>query len=143
MFPSPSITSDCDNPLPAGHTVLPGRREGEEVAWRTRPGIVGLTTYITIAAKAPVPELDELGPKLRRWTNTVFPDHSMGVMLPSSGADFAGKPRQELPLALLREAAALANVQVSPNGPMQLAQSGDEIYLSAWKVRERKADKDK
>ena len=138
LFPSPDIESDCANPLPAGRTVLPGEHEGEELAWTTRSGIVGLTTFVAIASREPIPELETLGDRLRRWSTRVFPDGAMVVTKAASGEDFAGKPRTGMPHALLRAAAELANTQANPNGPMQRAEGWIGVYLSAWKIRERK-----
>lgn len=141
MFPSPAVDADLANPLPAGNNVLPGKREGEEVAWTTRTGILALTTYVAIAAREPIAALEELAPQLRRWTNTAMPDHAMAVTLPQQGADFAGKARQPLPSELLLEAAEIANQIANPNGPMQAAKGRAGVWLSAWKVRERRQPK--
>ncbi|MCA8974423.1 MAG: DUF4384 domain-containing protein [Planctomycetes bacterium] len=138
LFPSPEIETDCGNPLPPGRTVLPGRREGQEIAWTSRSGIVGLTTFIAIASADPIPELEELAPRLRLWSNRVFPDHSMVVTKPREGEEVAGGPRQPMPAELLRAAVESTRTQDNPNGPMQKAPGRPGIYVSTWRIRERR-----
>jgi hypothetical protein len=144
LFPSPDVASDCRNPLPAGQVVLPGKLDGKELAWTTRAGVLSPQTFLAIASEQPVPELEALLPRLRRWSNQALPDRSMVVTLPAAGADFAGKPRQPLPDPLLLAAAALgadARSGADPNGPMVGAPDRTGIWFSAFRIRElRQAD---
>ncbi|MCA8950295.1 MAG: hypothetical protein KDE27_12390 [Planctomycetes bacterium] len=144
MFPSVDLKSNCSNPLPVGRTVLPGELEGtgesgtKELAWTTRPGLLAVATYIVVASDHPVAELDELLPKVRRWTNTVFPDGSMAVTKPTAGEQVSAGPHQPIPPGLLRDAAAIGSVDTGPYGPMKPAHGYEGVFTASWKVREEK-----
>lgn len=138
MFPSPKLQTGTRNPLPIGQTVLPGSLDGKEMQWNTREGIVAATTFVAIASTEPLPELDELAPKVRQWSNTIFPDHSMQVTKTAEGQDVLGKPRADWPATLLQQAAAQLREQTEPNGPMQPMANRPGVWISSWKVIEKR-----
>lgn len=138
LFPSPDVKGDLTNPLPAGNSVLPGRFETKDLAWTTRTGVLPVTTFVVVAARAPIAELDALLPHLRRWTNSVLTDRSMGVTNPKGG-DVQGKPPQPLPSPLLQRASALADTATLVNGPLQPDQEFAGVWIGSWRVREKPA----
>ena len=138
LFPSPLIAGGLGNPLAAGQSVLPGTHEGKELAWTTRSGVVGATTYLAVASRDKVAELDELAPKLRLWSNTVFPDHSMQVTKPAGATELLGKARGPLPSELLQRAAKVGFDEPNPNGPLVPDPVLDGVWIGSWKVREKK-----
>lgn len=138
LFPSPKVQSDCRNPLPAGQTVLPGSFDGKELAWTTRSGILAGTTFLAIASREPLAELDALLPVVRQWSNSVFPDRSMQVTNPGAGADLLGKPRSGWPEPMLQRASEALRERTDPNGPMLELAGRDSAWASAWNVLERR-----
>lgn len=137
MWPSPDITSDVSQPAPGGHTVLPGRHGDKELAWTTRTGIRAGTTFVVVAAAAPVPELEELLPRLRYWSNTVFPDGAMLVTQPTEATgELLGRPGTELPSALLQRAARRDPDRVSPNGPLEPDAELPGVFTGSWRIVE-------
>lgn len=139
LFPSPAIDADVSNPLPAGRSVLPGRRGDQEVAWTTRNAILATTTFFAVAAREPIAELEELLPRLRYWTNTVFPDRGMAVTKPGGDVEVTGGSRAGIPSPLLRLAADVGNTDENPNGPMKPAPGYEGVFTSSWKIREKKS----
>ena len=138
MFPSTEVQSDLTNPLPAGQSVLPGKFDGKELAWTSRSGILATTTYVAFASNEKIPELEELLPKVRVWTNRVLGDRSMQVRNPSGGGEPLGKPRTEWPIPLLQLAAAQLREQTEPNGPMQPLNGHPGVFVSSWKILEKR-----
>jgi hypothetical protein len=136
LFPSPQLQSDQHNPLPAQQSVLPGRIDGKELAWTTRSGIEPTTTVLVLASREPIPELDTLLPKLRRWSNSVFPDRSMQVTLPAAGSEPLGKPREDWPAPLLRNAAQQVAQRVDPNGPLEPLSGQPGVFVTSWRCVE-------
>lgn len=138
LWPSPQLSSDLPQPLPAGNHVLPGTHAGKDLAWSTRTGILAVTTFVVVASREPVAELDALAPRVRQWTNRVFTDGSMQVTLPQAHADLLGPARSaEFPADLLRRAVAAARGG-QPNGPL-LPIEPPGIWTAVWMVKERKA----
>lgn len=139
LWPSPLVQSDLQQPLPAGTNVLPGRLQGNDVAWTSRAGIRATTTYVVVAAKERVAELEALLPKLRLWSNTVFPDHSMQVTKPLQPTELlgtAGTPA--FPSPLLQRAAARNAVDVLPNGPLEPDPTLEGVWTGLWTCVEKK-----
>lgn len=139
LFPSPGVKSDLQQPLPAGHSVLPGSYEGKELAWTTRTEVLPTTTYVVVAAKAPVPELDALLPKLRRWTNTALTARTMAVTAPGEGIELAAGPKSPLPDPLLQRAAALSANETIVNGPLAPDSVRADTWLGSWRIKEKPA----
>jgi hypothetical protein len=129
LHPSPDVRSDLTQPLPAGRAVLPGRAGDRELQWNTRAQVLATTAFLVIAAKEPLPELEGLFPRLRRWTNTARTDGSMHVTLPPTGdKDLMGGPRQPLPHPLLQRAAERTLAAVVVNGPLE----PDPVLPGVW-----------
>jgi hypothetical protein len=138
LWPTAALRSDLSRPLPAGQSVLPGSHDGKELAWTTRTGIRAGTTFAVVAAEEPVPELEQLLPKLRHWTNTVFPDAAMLVTKPADG-DIAGAPLSpDFPTPLLQRAARQRATEVLPNGPLQADPELPGVFTGSWRILERK-----
>jgi hypothetical protein len=139
LWPSPELRSNLAQPLPAGHAVLPGQRDGKELAWTTRSQIQTLTTYVAVLSKAPVPELETLLPRLRRWTTSVLTDGSMQVSNPTAkpASGLAGLPQQGWPAPLLQQAADRFAAETLVNGPLQPAPGQDGLWFTAWRVKEQ------
>lgn len=137
MFPSPDLQSDEANPLANGSHVLPGRRDGDDQHWVLRDGVLATTTYIAIASVEPVAELEELLPRLRRWSNTSLTDRSMGVTNPKGDVEVAGRGRDRLPSALLLRAADRSLTATEVNGPMQPDGALPNVWTSSWRAKER------
>lgn len=136
LWPTPGLQSDLPQPLAAGQSVLPGHHGDKELAWTTRGGIRAGTTYVLIAATEKVPELEQLMPKLRFWSNSVFPDAAMLVTKPADVA-IAGPPlSSEFPTPLLQRAARLGVDQVLPNGPLQAIAELPGVFAGCWQVVE-------
>ncbi len=72
LFPSPGVRSDLTQPLAVGHAVLPGNRDGKELVWNSRRQVSVTTTFVVVAARERIAELEALLPRLRRWTNTAL-----------------------------------------------------------------------
>lgn len=139
LWPSPDLKTDLPQPLPKGTATLPGRIDDKELAWTTRSQVQGTSTVVVIASHAPVPELEAILPKLRRWTNSVLPDRSMLVTKPVAGETPLGPPlSSELPDELLRRAASATITLVHPNGPMPLVPGLDNVWCSSWRFVEQK-----
>ena len=138
LWPSPLLQCDLAQPLPAGHSVLPGSLEGRELAWTTRSGIHGVTTYVTVASREKVAELEALAPRLRLWSNTVFPDKAMLVTKPSNSADVAGPPYSAPPAAVLERAVACTASETLANGPLHADPAQPGVWFGTWKVVEKK-----
>ncbi|MEO6596362.1 MAG: hypothetical protein ABIP94_16555 [Planctomycetota bacterium] len=139
LWPSPPLESDLPQPLPPGTHVLPGRLADKELTWTTRSGIHSVTTFVVVAARDKVDELEGLLPRLRRWTNRVFPDRSMLVTVPLGETQIIGEGRTlKFPSPLLQRAADLAITESMPNGPMSPDGSLPGVWLTSWKVVEKK-----
>lgn len=138
MFPSTEVQSDLTNPLPAGQSVLPGKFDGKELAWTSRSGILATTTYVAFASNEKIPELEELLPKVRVWTNRVLGDRSMQVRNPTAEGEPVGKPRTEWPIPLLQLAAAHLREQTDPNGPMLPLPGHPGVWVASWKILEKR-----
>ena len=136
LWPSPELHSDRQQPLPAGQSVLPGSIGDKELAWTTRSGIRATTTYAVVASLQPVAELEALLPTLRHWTNTVFPDHTMLVTNPPSGAQRAD--RTSFPNALLELAARHTVTERLPNGPLTADPDRPGLWYGSWRIVEKK-----
>lgn len=139
LFPSPDVQSDLAQPLPAGHVVLPGRRNGTELAWTTRTGILATTTFVVVVAREPLATLEALRPRLRRWTNTARTDGSMQVTNPPGDQPPLGGPRQPLPDPLLQRAADRSHAETLVNGPLAPDGTLDGVWHGSWRVKERTA----
>ncbi|MCA8965118.1 MAG: hypothetical protein H6838_08555 [Planctomycetes bacterium] len=144
LWPSADLKSDLAQPLPTGMATLPGKTETEksetkELAWTTRSQVQGTSTVVVIAALQPLPELEAILPKLRRWSNSVMPDRSMLVTKPALGETPLAPPlSSELPSELLRRAAGATISLVHPNGPMPLVPGFDDVWCSSWRFVEKK-----
>lgn len=138
LFPSPDLQSDLHNPLAKGSHVLPGKLDGKEPAWTTRSGVLPVTTFVVVAAREPVPQLEALLPRLRRWTNSVMTDRSLGVTRPKD-VEVAGAPRQPLPDPLLQRAAERSFTEELVNGPLAPDAQLDGVWVGSWRVREKPA----
>ncbi len=134
LFPSPQLEPGPTNPLPAGRTVLPGGEGGADLAWTTRAEVQATTTFLVVAAASPVAELDALLPRLRRWTNTVLPDGSLQITNPPTGDEVAGRPREDLPAALLRRAAERTLTETVVNGPLHADAPG--VWTGGFRAKE-------
>lgn len=135
LFPSPEVKGSHSNPLPAGRCVLPGKLGDQTFSWTTRADILATTTYVVVAAKKPVAELESLLPHLRRWTNSVLPNQSMQVTNPANGTEVRGKPRTSWPSALLQRAADRCITETMVNGPMH-ADQVEDVWTSGVRVKE-------
>ena len=139
LWPSPLLLSDLPQPLPAGTNVLPGRHKDKDLAWSTRTGIRAVTTYVVIAARERIDEIEELLPRLRQWSNTVFTDNSMHVTKPSTTVDLLGAPGSPgFPTPLLQRAAAAVKDRTLVNGPLHPDDVLPGVWASCWTVVERK-----
>mgnify|MGYP000853982567 CR=1 FL=1 len=137
LHPSPNVHTDATNPLAAGRVVLPGRNRDRDLAWNTRMQILATTTFLVVAAKEPLTDLEALFPRMRRWTNTARTDGSMHVTLPPTGEkDLIGAPRQELPHALLQRAADRCTVATIVNGPLEPDTVHPGVWTGGVKVKE-------
>jgi hypothetical protein len=139
LFPSPAVKADVTQPLAAGSATLPGRRDDKELAWHSRRQILATTTFLVVAAREPIAELDALLPKLRRWTNTAMTDGSMQVTYPPEGAERAGEPRKPLPDALLQRAADVSLTATVVNGPLQADAQRPGVWIGSWRIKEKAA----
>lgn len=137
LWPTPGLLSDLPQPLPAGHSVVPGRHADKELAWTTRGGIRAGTTFVVVAAESPVPELEQLLPRLRFWSNNVFPDGSMLVTKPPGGEVVGAPLTPTFPTALLQRAAPADATQLLPNGPLQADRELPGVFTGCWRVVER------
>ncbi len=141
LWPSPDLESDLATPLAAGHHVLPGAHEGKELAWTSRSGTRSTTTVIAVASPEPIAELEADAARLRRWTNSVFPDRAMLVTKPAAGAALVGGPGSTtFHSPLLTDAAAAAITQAQPNGPMAPVPGHPGAHASVWRFVEKKRD---
>ncbi|MBL8731072.1 MAG: hypothetical protein JNN13_01745 [Planctomycetes bacterium] len=140
LFPSPDLQSDLPGLLPKGSHVLPGKLDGKELAWTTRSGVLPVTTFVVVAAREPVPELEALLPRVRRWTNSVMTDRSLAVTQPKD-VEIVGAPRQPLPAALLQRAAERSFTEDLVNGPLTPDAVLDGVWTGSWRVREKPAAK--
>ena len=136
LFPSPELKSDLANPVAAGHHTLPGRLEDTEITWTTRAEILGLTTYVAVASQRPIPALEDLAGKLRRWTNSVLPNKSLQITNPSDGSEVAGEPGTDWPNGILKRAAERSNNEVLVNGPMAPDEQVAGVWSSSVHVKE-------
>jgi hypothetical protein len=137
LWPTSALRSDLDQPLPAGHHVLPGSLEGKELAWTTRTGIRASTTFVVVAAREPIPELEAFMPRLRHWTNTVFPEHTMLVTNPPTGTEVLRG--SEFPTPLLLRAARYRVTEVLPNGPLGADPEAPGVWYGSWTVVEERS----
>ncbi|MBL8727007.1 MAG: hypothetical protein JNM25_01160 [Planctomycetes bacterium] len=137
MWPTAALQSDLPQPLPVGQSVLPGRHADKELAWTTRSGVRAGTTFVVVAALAPVPELEQLLPRLRHWTNTVFPDGAMLVTKPGGG-EVAGPPLSpDFTSPLLLRAASRDATDVLPNGPLRADAELTDVFVGCWRIVEK------
>jgi hypothetical protein len=136
LFPSPDVRSDLPQPLPAGNSVLPGKRDDKELAWNTRAEVQPTTTFLIVAAKEKQPELEALLPKLRRWTNTALTTGAMDVTKPPAGTEAVAGPRTDLPDALLQRAAARSVNEVVVNGPLEPDPTRAGVWIGSIRVKE-------
>lgn len=139
LFPAAELRSDLSQPLQPGRPVLPGKRDGRDLAWTTRSQILPLTTFVAIAAREPVPELENLLPKLRRWSTAVLADGTMQVTKPGTtiGGVVEGKPSEPWASPLLQAAADQFASATMVNGPMQPMGGRDGVWCTAWRVKEK------
>ena len=139
LWPVPELRSDLPTPLPDTPVVLPGKRGDRELAWTTRSQVLPATTYVVVGAKTPVPELEALLPKLRRWSTSVLPDGSMQVTRPGleAGAAVAGAPGEGWPAPLLKQAAEMLLAETIVNGPLHTLPGHDGVFVSVWNVKEK------
>ncbi len=135
LFPSPEVMSDLTQPLAAGHSVLPGARDGNELAWTTRAEVLPSTTFLVVAAKERVPELEALLPKLRRWSNRALTSGLMAVTA-IKDAEVVSGPGQPLPDALLQRAAELSLRTDLVNGPLTPDTARPDTWLGSWRIKE-------
>lgn len=139
LFPSPDVKSDLSQPLQPGTSVLPGMSEGKELAWTTRLEVRPTTTFVVVAAAEPIPELDTLAQKLRRWTNTALTSRAMAVTNPAGVAEVAGRPQQPWPDPLLARAAERSLTETVINGPLQPDAVRARTWIGSWRVKEQQA----
>lgn len=139
LFPTPELGSDLPTPVAAGNHVLPGRRDGKDLAWTTRSQILATTTYVVVAARERVAELETLLPRLRRWSTSVLPDRSMQVTNPTSAPSdgITGQPRQGWPSPLLAAAAEQHANETVVNGPLRPAQATAGVWFGAVRLKEQ------
>lgn len=139
LFPHEALRSDLAQPVPPGRPVLPGRRAGRDLAWTTRSGIRALTTFVAIAAREPVPELEALLGKVRHWSTSVLADGSMQVTQPALAANepLLGKPGDPWAAPILAAAAELFTSETDVNGPMLPLAPRDGVWCTAWRVKEK------
>jgi hypothetical protein len=139
LFPTPDLGSDLPTPVGAGNHVLPGRRDGQDLAWTTRSQILATTTYVVIAARERVAELETLLPRLRRWSTSVLPDRSMQVTNPTTAPSdgITGLPRQGWPSPLLARAAERFAAETMVNGPLQPAADLPGVWFGALRIKEQ------
>lgn len=139
LWPSPLLQSDLSQPLPAGTNVLPGRWQGNDIAWTSRTGVRAVTQFVVVAAREPVKELEELLPHVRQWTNTVFPDHSVQVTKPPGATELRGTPgSKEFPSSLLQRAATRNPGTAMPNGPLEPDGILAGVWTGSWSCVEKK-----
>ncbi len=139
LWPSPLLQSDKAQPLPAGSHVLPGRFEGNDQYWTSRSGIHAVTTFVAVAARERVEELEALAPKVRQWSNSVFPDHTMLVTQPKVGMDVAGPPGSaNFPAGVLARAASRDHGTTLANGPMHPDSALPAVWTATWTCVEKK-----
>lgn len=137
MWPAPGLQTDLAQPLAAGQSVLPGSHADQQIAWTTRSGIRAGTTYVLVAAAQPVPELERLLPKLRSWSNSVFPDATMLVTKPA-GVEVEGPPLSAtFPSPLLQRAVQSSRDQTLPNGPLQPDAELPGVFVGCWRIVEK------
>ncbi len=137
MWPSAELRSDLPAPLPAGDHVLPGHRDGRSLAWTTRSQVLPATTYVLLAAEAPIPELDALLPKLRRWTTSVLADGSIQVTKPPADAPLAGAPGEGWPVPLLQQVVDAFRGETMVNGPLRPVAGRQGLWASVWSAKEK------
>ncbi len=141
LFPSPALKGGLDNPLPAGNSVLPGTASEKEIAWTTRSGIRSVTTFVAIAARERIDELEALIGQVRLWSNSIFTDGRMEVTKPKEGVPVVGAPNEKgFPSPLLQRAAERAITESMPNGPMQPDATLPGVWVASWKVHEKKKE---
>ena len=140
LHPAPELKGGVAQPLAADAAWLPGRANDKDLAWTTRRQVLPTTTYIVVAAAAPVAELEALLPKLRRWSNSAATDGSMQVVMPPGGeAALAGKPSTPLPDPLLQRAANLSATATLANGPLTPDLLLADVWFGSWRIKEQVA----
>jgi len=138
LHPAPELKGGAPQPLAPDAAWLPGRANDKDLAWTTRRQVLPTTTYMVVAAAAPVAELEALLPKLRRWSNSAATDGSMQVVMPPGGeAALVGKPRTPLPDALLQRAANLSTTATLANGPLTHDALLPDVWIGSWRVKEK------
>ena len=119
--------------------MLPGRLAGNDLTWNTRAGIHASTTFVVVAARERVDELEALLPRVRQWSNTVFPDRSMQVTKPGVGVEVLGPPGSaEFPSPLLQRTAERDRGNTLPNGPLQPDAQLPGVWTGTWSCVEKK-----
>ena len=141
LFPSPAVRSDLGQPLAAGSFLLPGKRDDKQLAWNTRRQVLPTTTFLVVAARESVTELDALLPKLRRWTNTALTSGAMDVTNPPVGTEVAAGAHQPLPDPLLQRAADRSLTETVVNGPMAADPQRPGTWIGSWRVKEASSQK--
>lgn len=137
MHPSPEVEGSPDNPLPSGRTVLPGSLAERALSWTTRAEIRATTCYVVVASAKPIPELEALLPRLRRWSNRALTDRSMQVTNPRGEVELTGTQRQGWPAPVLARAASRSVAAVQVNGPLHPDEDLPGVWSAALRVRER------
>jgi hypothetical protein len=140
LFPAPELRGSPANPLPAGKVVLPGSRDGKEIAWTSRRDVLPTTTYVVVACRERHEELESLLPRLRRWTNSALPDGSMQVTNPTAPfeGELAGRPRTPLPHPLLQRAADRSLTETVVNGPLASDTIAPDTWIGSWRITEQR-----
>jgi len=139
MFPAAELKGGVANPLPAGNTVLPGVSGDKELAWTTRSGVLAVTTFVAIASRERVPELEGLIGKVRFWSNSVLTTGDMVVTKAKEGMEVLGPPHStKFPSPLLQRGAEIAITDDMPNGPMHADTVLPGVWITSWKVIEQK-----
>ena len=140
LFPTPDVEGSPANPLPPGRTVLPGELDDRPVAWTTRSQIRATTAYVVVAADRPLPELEALLPRLRRWSNRLLPNRAMRVTKPSGDVALLGAAGEGWPAAVLARAADRQLAAIEVNGPLRPDEQLAGVWSGGFRARERRAD---
>jgi len=138
LFPSPDVEGSPANPLPAGRTVLPGERESAPVSWTTRQQVRATTAFVVVAADRPLPELEALLPRLRRWSNRLTSNRSMRVTKPAGDVALAGLAGDPWPAALLARAAQRSMTDTQINGPLPADEELPGVWSGSFRAREQR-----
>jgi hypothetical protein len=131
LFPTPQLTTSAQNPIGVGRTLLPGKFGEHQLSWPMRGGVIGVTSFLAIASREPLPELAAYLATLRQASNQAFPDGSMSVANPKAGEPVDG-PNKPLSQPMLRKAFDLDASQ--HNGPMAPMPGRGDIYIAHWRA---------